>query len=89
MILQAEKDLFRAVPNHARLSRIPLPALCLQLRPLLEDDSPVDVLRRLAGERGPLYEEAADLAIDTDGRSPDDVADDVGAFLERLLGAVS
>jgi len=58
-------------------------------RPLLEDDSPVDVLRRLAGERGPLYEEAADLAVDTDGRSPDDVADEVGAFLERLLGAVS
>ena len=58
-------------------------------RPLLEDDSPVDVLRRLAGERAPLYEEAADLAIDTDGRSPDDVADEVGAFLERLLGAVS
>ncbi len=59
-------------------------------RPLLSDDPtglPVDVLRRLAEERAPLYEAAADLAIDTDHRSADEVADEVGAFLEGRQGA--
>ena len=56
-------------------------------RPLLEDGSPVDVLRRLAEERAPLYEAAADLAVDTDNRSADEVADEVSVFLEGRQGA--
>jgi shikimate kinase len=42
-------------------------------RPLLADD-PASVLRRLADERRPLYEEAADHIVDVDGLTPDEVA---------------
>ncbi len=37
-------------------------------RPLLETADPRAVLERLAAERGPLYEEIADISIDTSGR---------------------
>lgn len=53
-------------------------------RPLLEGSSPVEVLRRLAEERSPRYEAAADLVVDTDDRTPDEVADEVVALLDRL-----
>ena len=36
-------------------------------RPLLADSDPVEALRRLASERAPAYETAADTVIDTDG----------------------
>ncbi len=52
-------------------------------RPLLEGGSPVEVLRRLNAERSPLYEAAADLVLDTDDDTPDQVADEVVAWLER------
>lgn len=42
-------------------------------RPLLDED-PEGTLRRLSAERSPLYAEVADLAVDTSGRTLDDVA---------------
>jgi shikimate kinase len=42
-------------------------------RPLLEDD-PARVLATLSAERAARYEEVADLIIDVDDRSPDEVA---------------
>ena len=44
-------------------------------RPLLADGEPLEVLRRLADERGPAYEAAADVVLDTDGLTIDEVAD--------------
>ena len=42
-------------------------------RPLLADGEPLEVLRRLADERGPAYETAADVVLDTDGLTVDEV----------------
>ena len=36
-------------------------------RPLLADSDPVEALRRLASDRTPAYETAADAVVDTDG----------------------
>jgi shikimate kinase len=49
-------------------------------RPLLRGD-PAEAVPRLLSERAPAYETAADLTVDTDGRTPDDVA---GEIAERL-----
>jgi shikimate kinase len=43
-------------------------------RPLLQQADRGDVLRRLATEREPLYQEVADLAFDTDGMTPGEAA---------------
>lgn len=45
-------------------------------RPLLADD-PAGTLARLDAERRPLYEELADLAVDVDGRTPTELADEI------------
>jgi len=50
-------------------------------RPMLADDDPVAVFERLAAERDPAYEAAAELVVDTDGRTVDEVTD-------AVLGAV-
>lgn len=43
-------------------------------RPLLNNDNPRAVLEALMQQRDPLYREIADYIIDTDGRSPREVA---------------
>lgn len=43
-------------------------------RPLLQNDDPETVLRNLAKERNPLYEEVADYVVDTDDQSARSVA---------------
>ena len=43
-------------------------------RPLLREPGGFD---RLLAERQPAYESAADITIDTDERTPDDVAADI------------
>ena len=43
-------------------------------RPLLEGRDPLEVLRNLADDRHPVYAAAADLVVDTDDRSIDEVA---------------
>jgi shikimate kinase / 3-dehydroquinate synthase len=50
-------------------------------RPLLHDADPRRVLERLARERRPLYEEIADISIDTSGRQ---VRNIVAALRQRL-----
>ena len=52
----------RATPE-TRAARVGDPSS----RPLLADSDPVEALRRLASERTPAYETAADAVIDTDG----------------------
>ena len=38
-------------------------------RPLLQTENPLESLRNILDERGPLYEQTADLSVDTDERS--------------------
>ena len=54
-------------------------------RPLL-GGSPDTVLERLATLRAPAYEAAADVVVDTDGRTVDEVADAVIAELRAWTG---
>ena len=50
-------------------------------RPLLNADDPRQVLTDLMNFRHPLYEEVADYRIDTDGRSPKSVANELVSLL--------
>jgi shikimate kinase len=45
-------------------------------RPLL-GGKPSEAVPRLLAERGPAYDAAADLVVDTDGRDPADLADQI------------
>ncbi len=45
-------------------------------RPLLDDD-PARTMRRMEHDRDPLYREVSDLEIDTTGRAPDVIADEI------------
>ncbi len=51
-------------------------------RPLLDED-PAGVLERLDGIRRPLYEEVADVVVDVDDLTPDQVVACVEAALEH------
>jgi len=53
-------------------------------RPLLADGDPQAVLEGLSAARDPLYEAAADLVVDTDDRTVDEVADAVVGALPEL-----
>jgi shikimate kinase len=56
------------------------------VRPLIATDGPVsatDMLERIATDRAALYDEVADLRVDTDGRSVAEVADVVLEELAR------
>jgi shikimate kinase len=46
-------------------------------RPLLQNDDPEAVLRKLAEERNPMYEDAADYVVDTDEQSARAVANQI------------
>lgn len=50
-------------------------------RPLLQTENPRDVLVELMNTRHPLYQEVADYTIDTDGRSPKSVANELTELL--------
>ena len=43
-------------------------------RPLLQQGNPAEILERLMGERDPLYREVAHIIVDTDNRTPRNVA---------------
>jgi 5-deoxy-5-amino-3-dehydroquinate synthase len=45
-------------------------------RPLLDDD-PASTMRRMEHDRDPLYRDVADVEIDTTGRPPDEIADEI------------
>jgi shikimate kinase len=57
-------------------------------RPLLKLGEPREVLEELMLVRDPLYTEVADMMIDTDSRSPKDVAKDIAKKLreEQIRG---
>ena len=46
------------------------------LRPLLGDDAPIEKLRNMLNEREPAYS-TADVTVDTEGKSHDEVAADI------------
>ncbi len=46
-------------------------------RPLLQNDDPESVLRKLAEERNPMYEDVADYVVDTDDQSARAVANQI------------
>lgn len=52
-------------------------------RPLLQVETPRDVLEELAGQRNPLYEEVADITIRTDEQSAKVVANQIIHLLEK------
>ena len=51
-------------------------------RPLLKRDPETDVPVLLAA-RAPAYESAADVIVDTDGRTPDEIADHIESLLKE------
>jgi len=55
-------------------------------RPLLGDD-PHGNLTRLDAERRPIYEELADLVVDVEGRTPDELAEHLVQEVAERLGA--
>lgn len=52
-------------------------------RPNLTASGGVEEVRRLLGEREPLYRECADLTIDTEGKSAAQVAEEIVAGLKK------
>lgn len=55
-------------------------------RPLLQNRDPAQVLAELMAIRDPLYREVADVIVDTDGRSPKTVAQDLAERLRQQPG---
>ena len=53
-------------------------------RPLLQDD-PEGTLHRLDAQRRPLYEELADVIVDVDGRSTDEIVEHLVLHLRSTL----
>lgn len=53
-------------------------------RPLLQIDNPEEVLTRLMNQRDPLYQEVADIIIQTDDRNPKYVVQEIVKRLEEL-----
>ena len=50
-------------------------------RPLLQKADPQAEIRRLLAERNPVYESGADLIVDVDGRTPEELAEEIAAGL--------
>jgi shikimate dehydrogenase len=50
-------------------------------RPLLKSDDPLARIKELQDKRGMIYEEAADIIVDTDGKTPSEVADEIIAAI--------
>jgi shikimate kinase len=56
-------------------------------RPLLNNPDRRGTLERLMLQRAPLYEETADLTVDTDGRRVPAVVDEIATRLANTRGA--
>jgi shikimate kinase len=52
-------------------------------RPLLQTDNPQQVLMNMAEIRNPLYEQIADITIDTNGKPPKYVVHEIIQFLQK------
>ncbi len=55
-------------------------------RPLLNGNMNVEYIEKLMNERMPVYEKAADLIIDTDGMTPNEVAQKIDKYYSSGLG---
>jgi shikimate kinase len=55
-------------------------------RPLLRNPDPGGILEQLMRQRAPLYEAAADLTVDTDGRRVAAVVEEIAARLASAKG---
>ena len=53
-------------------------------RPLIEQGDPVERIRTLLAERGPMYDEIATLKVSTDGRRSEDVVEEIVQRLAEL-----
>ena len=52
-----------------------------ETRPLLKSEDPLARIKELQDERGKIYEEAADIIVDTDGKTPAEVANEIIAAI--------
>ncbi len=52
-----------------------------ETRPLLKSEDPLARIKELQDKRGQIYEDAADIIVDTDGKSPEEVADEIIAAI--------
>jgi len=68
------------------LARMSADATTAGRRPNLTDRGPLDEIIELLARREPIYRELADLEVDTEGKSPDALADEI---LDRLGLAVA
>jgi shikimate dehydrogenase len=66
------------------LARMNADATTSARRPSLTDRSPLDEIRHLLEVRTPVYRELADLVVDTEGRTPVELAEEIVAWL-RLV----
>lgn len=66
-------------------SRIEADPTTTARRPNLTSQGGIEEVRRLLAERTPLYEQSADLALDSDARSPDELADAIAAWATKEL----
>lgn len=55
-------------------------------RPLLAGEHPEETVRRLLEERGGIYAMAASLTADTDGKSPEAIAEEIRGAMENGKG---
>jgi shikimate kinase len=51
-------------------------------RPNLTDKSPLDEIVQLLGRREPIYRESAHLVVDTEGKTPDQLTDEILTWLD-------
>lgn len=52
-------------------------------RPLLQGDDPMGKIKRLLGERGEIYREAADIIVETDRKRPARIAGEIERALKE------
>jgi shikimate dehydrogenase len=50
-------------------------------RPLLKSEDPLARIKELQDKRGKIYEEVADIIVDTDGKTPEEVANEIIAAI--------
>ena len=46
-------------------------------RPLLQSEDPLARIKELLDKRSAVYDEAADLIIETDGKTPDEIVSEI------------
>jgi shikimate kinase len=59
------------------LARMSGDATTAQRRPNLTDKGPLDEIVQLLAQREPVYKETAHLVVDTENRTPDELADEI------------